>query len=86
MDGRMGQAPPQSSRGIRQFGIRAAIFGDVIRVGRPWAGICFDATRLARPMAMADAMIESLMRHCRDLRLADGAGSLSLTSIFCGVS
>jgi len=50
--------------------IRAAIMGDTIRVGHPWAGIRFDAALLARPMATADAMIESLMRHYGDLRLA----------------
>src|SRR6185312_859426 len=49
---------------------RAAIMGDTIRIGHPWAGIRFDAGLLARPMATADAMIESLMRHYGDLRLA----------------
>ena len=49
---------------------RAAIMGDNIRVGHPWAGIRFDAGLLKRPMATADAMIESLMRHYGDLRLA----------------
>jgi AraC-like DNA-binding protein len=44
--------------------------GDNIRVGHPWAGIRFDASLLKRPMATADAMIESLMRHYGDLRLA----------------
>ena len=44
--------------------------GDNIRVGHPWAGIRFDAGLLKRPMATADAMIESLMRHYGDLRLA----------------
>ena len=37
--------------------------GDNIRVGHPWAGIRFDAGLLKRPMATADAMIESLMRR-----------------------
>ena len=49
---------------------RAEIMGDNIRVGRPWPGIRFDAGLLKRPMATADAMIESLMRHYGDLRLA----------------
>src|SRR6476620_3422975 len=44
--------------------------GDNIRVGHPWAGIRFDVGLLKRPMATADAMIESLMRHYGDLRLA----------------
>jgi hypothetical protein len=44
--------------------------GDNIRVGHPWAGIRFDAGLLKRPMATADAMIEALMRHYGDLRLA----------------
>lgn len=41
-----------------------------IRIGRPWAGIRFDAGILQRPMSTADAMIETLMRHYVDLRLA----------------
>lgn len=49
---------------------RAEIMGDNIRVGHPWAGIRFDAGLLKRPMATADVMIESLMRHYGDLRLA----------------
>jgi AraC-like DNA-binding protein len=49
---------------------RAEIMGDNIRVGHPWPGIRFDAGLLKRPMATADAMIESLMRHYGDLRLA----------------
>ena len=49
---------------------RAEIMGDNIRVGHPWAGIRFDAGLLERPMATADAVIESLMRHYGDLRLA----------------
>jgi AraC-like DNA-binding protein len=44
--------------------------GDNIRVGHPWAGIRFDAGLLKQPMATADAMIENLMRHYGDLRLA----------------
>ena len=49
---------------------RAEIMGDNIRVGHPWAGIRFDAGLLKRPMATADAMVEALMRHYGDLRLA----------------
>ena len=49
---------------------RAAIMGDNIRVGHPWAGFRFDAGLLKRPMATADAMLESLMRHYGELRLA----------------
>ena len=49
---------------------RAEIMGDNIRVGHPWAGIRFDAGLFKRPMATADAMIEALMRHYGDLRLA----------------
>ena len=50
--------------------VRSEIMGDRIRVGHPWAGIRFDASWLKRPMATADVMIESLMRHYGDLRLA----------------
>ncbi len=50
--------------------VRAEIMGDSIRTGHPWAGIRFDAALLARPMVTADAMIERLMRHYGDLRLA----------------
>jgi AraC-like DNA-binding protein len=49
---------------------RAEIMGNSIRVGHPWAGIRFDAGLLKRPMATADAMIENLMRHYGELRLA----------------
>jgi AraC-like DNA-binding protein len=49
---------------------RAEIMGDNIRVGHPWAGIRFDARLLKRPMATADVMIEGMMRHYGDLRLA----------------
>src|SRR5215470_20407114 len=49
---------------------RAEIMGDNIRVGHPWAGIRFDAGLLGRPLATADAMLGSLMRHYGDLRLA----------------
>jgi AraC-like DNA-binding protein len=50
--------------------IRTVIMGETIRPGHPWAGIRFDAGLLQRPMATADGMIESLMRHYGDLRLA----------------
>jgi AraC-like DNA-binding protein len=49
---------------------RAEVMGDNIRIGHPWAGIRFDAGLLERPMATADAMIGTLMRHYGDLRLA----------------
>jgi AraC-like DNA-binding protein len=49
---------------------RAQIMGDKIRVGHPWAGMRFDAGLLTRPMATADTMLGSLMRHYGDLRLA----------------
>jgi AraC-like DNA-binding protein len=49
---------------------RSQVMGDNVRVGHPWAGIRFDAGLLERPMATADAMIEGLMRHYGDLRLA----------------
>lgn len=49
---------------------RAEIMGNNVRGGHPWAGIRFDAALLDRPMTTADAMIESLMRHYGDLRLA----------------
>jgi AraC-like DNA-binding protein len=50
--------------------VRAEMMGDNVRVGHPWAGIRFDVGLLERPMVTADAMIESLMRHYGDLRLA----------------
>lgn len=49
---------------------RSQIIGDNIRVGHPRAGIRCDAGLLKRPMATADVMAESLMRHYGDLRLA----------------
>jgi AraC-like DNA-binding protein len=49
---------------------RAQIMGGNIRGGHPWAGILFDAGLLERPMATADTMIGTLMRHYGDLRLA----------------
>jgi AraC-like DNA-binding protein len=50
--------------------IRAEIMGANIRSGHPWGGIRFDAGLLKQPMTTADAMLESLMRHYGDLRLA----------------
>ena len=50
--------------------VRAEVMGDNIRGGHPWAGIRFDAKLLQQPMRTADAMIEGLMRHYGDLRLA----------------
>lgn len=49
---------------------RAEVMGANIRVGHPWAGIRIDASLLKRPMTTADAMIEKLMQHYGDLRLA----------------
>jgi AraC-like DNA-binding protein len=49
---------------------RAEVMGDNIRAGHAWAGIRIASDLLKRPMATADAMIESLMRHYGDLRLA----------------
>ena len=49
---------------------RAEVMGDNIRVGHPWAGIRIDSGLLKRPMVTADSMIERLMRHYGDLRLA----------------
>lgn len=51
--------------------LRADIMGHDIRAGHPWAGIRFDAGLLKRPMTTADTMIENLMRHYGDLRLAN---------------
>jgi len=62
--------PQLADEGPAERRARAEIMGDKIRVGHPWAGIRFDAGLLKRPMATADAMIESLMRHYGDLRLA----------------
>jgi AraC-like DNA-binding protein len=60
----LGDETPQQRR------IRAEVMGEDIRVGHPWAGIRIDARLLDRPMATADAMVENLMRHYGDLRLA----------------
>ena len=49
---------------------RAEVMGDKIRVGHSWAGIRIDPGLLKRPMVTADSMIERLMRHYGDLRLA----------------
>jgi hypothetical protein len=61
------QLPDETSAERRT---RSEIMGDNIRVGHSWAAIRFDASLLKRPMATADIMIESLMRHYGDLRLA----------------
>ena len=61
---RLGHETPAERR------LRAQIMGGDILVGHPWAGIRFDASLLQRPMATADAMLGSLMRHYGDLRLA----------------
>ena len=58
---------------------RSAIIGGRISSGHSWAGIRFDAALLAVPLATADGMLERLMRHYGDLRLAalaDGAGDV----------
>lgn len=62
--------PPLAEETPAQRRTRAKIMGDKIRVGHPWAGMRFDVALLDRPMATADAMIASLMRHYGDLRLA----------------
>jgi AraC-like DNA-binding protein len=49
---------------------RAEVMGANIRVGHPWAGIRIDSDLLKQPMVTADSMIERLMRHYGDLRLA----------------
>jgi AraC-like DNA-binding protein len=50
--------------------LRSQVMGDNIRVGHAWAGLRFDASLLKRPMMSADVMLENLMRHYGDLRLA----------------
>jgi AraC-like DNA-binding protein len=62
--------PQMAEETPAQRSTRAQIMGDNIQVGHPWAGIRFDAELLKQPMATADAMIASLMRHYGDLRLA----------------
>ena len=62
--------PHLADENAEQRRTRAEVMGDNVRGGHPWAGIRFDADLLDRPMATADAMIESLMRHYGDLRLA----------------
>jgi AraC-like DNA-binding protein len=62
--------PQLADESLAQRRTRAEIMGENIRVGHPWAGIRFDAGLLEQPMVTADAMIESLMRHYGDLRLA----------------
>ena len=62
--------PQLADETLEERRTRAQIMGDNIRVGHPWAGIRFDADLLKWPMATADAMMASLMRHYGDLRLA----------------
>jgi AraC-like DNA-binding protein len=62
--------PQLADESPAQRRVRAEVMGDDVRTGHPWAGIRFDASLLERPMATADVMIESLMRHYGDLRLA----------------
>ncbi len=45
--------------------VRAEIRADNVHVGHPRAGVRFDAGLLKRPMATADAMIESLVRQAQ---------------------
>lgn len=61
------QLPAESAAGrLERLGLlRAKVHG-----GHAWAGIRFDAEVLERPMKTADAMIERLMQHYGDLRLA----------------
>jgi AraC-like DNA-binding protein len=61
------QLPAESAAGRRErLGLLRANFHG----GRAWAGIRFDAAVLEHPMKTADAMIERLMQHYGDLRLA----------------
>lgn len=60
---------PEESSSERRC--RERILRADIRGGSPWAGIRFDAAVLDRPMVTADAMIERLMRHYGELRLAE---------------
>lgn len=62
--------PQLSAESRQERRVRSEIMGDSIRIGHPWAGIRFDAALLKRPMITADAMMERLMRHYGDLRLA----------------
>jgi AraC-like DNA-binding protein len=62
--------PHLSDESAAERRTRAQIMGDNVRVGHPWAGIRFDAELLKQPMATADVMLEGLMRHYGDLRLA----------------
>jgi AraC-like DNA-binding protein len=62
--------PSLASETPAQQRMRSGIMGANISVGHTYAGIRFDASLLQRPMATADAMIEALMRHYGDLRLA----------------
>ncbi len=53
---------------------RLSLLRAPVREGHPWAGIRFPVALLDRPMKTADAMIERLMRHYGDLRLAERSG------------
>jgi AraC-like DNA-binding protein len=61
------QLPDDSAEARRE---RMSLLRAKVRGGYPWAGMRFDAAVLDRPMRTADAMIERLMRHYGDLRLA----------------
>jgi AraC-like DNA-binding protein len=61
------QLPVESADGRRE---RAGLLRAKVRGGHAWAGIRFDAAVLERPMKTADAIIERLMKHYGDLRLA----------------
>jgi AraC-like DNA-binding protein len=61
------QLPDESAAARRE---RASLLRANVRGGHAWAGIRFDAAVLDRPMKTADAVIERLMQHYGDLRLA----------------
>jgi AraC-like DNA-binding protein len=61
------QLPAETEAGRRE---RLGLLRAKVRGGHPWAGIRFDAAVLERPMKTADAIIERLMKHYGDLRLA----------------
>lgn len=61
------QLPAESAVARRE---RMSLLRAKVRGGHAWAGIRFDAAVLERPMKTADAMLERLMRHYGDLRLA----------------
>jgi len=61
------QLPAESPAERRE---RLGLLRAKVRGGHAWAGIRFDAAVLDRPMKTADAMLERLMQHYGDLRLA----------------